>query len=73
MRFDGVDTATLAKVRLGMRRRMAFVLQKPIVFNASVYDNIAYGLRWRGMGENTIRDKIDNILFDQNGGIVGKP
>ena len=38
--FDGVDTDESARVRLEVRRRMAFVLQKPVVFNMSVYDNI---------------------------------
>jgi tungstate transport system ATP-binding protein len=41
---------------------MAFVLQKPIVFNMSVYDNIAYGLKWRGVGKSNIRQKVGSIL-----------
>ena len=60
--FDGVDTAESAKVRLGMRRRMAFVLQKPVVFNLSVYDNVAYGLKWRGVGGSALREKVSHIL-----------
>ena len=43
--FNGVDMTISEKARLEARRHMAFVLQKPIVFNTSVYDNIAYGLR----------------------------
>ena len=60
--FDGVDTTASAAVRLEVRRRMAFVLQKPIVFNMSVYDNITYGLRWRGMAKGNIREKASSIL-----------
>ncbi len=60
--FDGTDASAPPGVRLAMRRRMAFVLQKPIVFNTSVYDNVAYGLKWRGLGKSDIREKASNIL-----------
>ncbi len=60
--FDGVDSAQSARLRLEMRRRMAFVLQKPVVFNMSVYDNVASGLRWRGVGKNKLRQKVSDIL-----------
>ena len=60
--FDGVDTDTSAKVRLGIRRRMAFVHQKPVVFNLSVYDNVAYGLKWRGMRGSKLREKVTHVL-----------
>ena len=41
---------------------MAFVLQKPMVFNISIYDNIAYGLKWRGVEKSSIRQKVSSIL-----------
>lgn len=60
--FDGTDVTESGRQRLEARRRMAFVLQKPVVFNASVYDNIAYGLKWRGIRRDDIRDRLDDIL-----------
>ncbi len=60
--FDGVDTAESARLRLKMRRRMAFVLQKPVVFNMSVHDNVAHGLRWRGVKRNRLNEKVSYIL-----------
>ena len=60
--FDGTDTSASARTRLEARRRMAFVLQKPIVFNMSVYDNIAYALKWRGENKNSIHQRVSSIL-----------
>jgi len=60
--FDGVNTAAPAAVRLEMRRRMAFVLQKPVVFNLSVYDNIAYALRWRGIRGSRLKEKVSHVI-----------
>ena len=60
--IDGTDTAESAASRLEIRRKMAFVLQKPVVFNMSVYDNIAIGLKWRGMEKSAIRQITGEML-----------
>ncbi|MFC2016377.1 ABC transporter ATP-binding protein [Chloroflexota bacterium] len=60
--FDGVDVTESGRRKLEARRRMAFVLQKPVVFNMSVYDNIAYGLKWRGAEKGGIRQKVSSML-----------
>ncbi|MFC1948845.1 ABC transporter ATP-binding protein [Chloroflexota bacterium] len=60
--FDGVEITASEKTRLEARRRMGFVLQKPVVFNMSVYDNIACGLKWRKERKSSIRQKVDKIL-----------
>ncbi|MFC1993054.1 ABC transporter ATP-binding protein [Chloroflexota bacterium] len=60
--FGGIDVTESRKMRFEVRRRMAFVLQKPMVFNMSVYDNVAYGLRWRGKKQDEIREKVSSIL-----------
>ena len=62
IQFDGVDVTESGRVRLAARRRMAFVLQKPVAFNASIYDNIAFGLRWRGVSRSDIHQKVNDIL-----------
>lgn len=60
--FDGVDVTTNKSRRLEARRRMAFVLQKPIVFNMTVYDNVACGLKWRKQKEPALRQRVDQAL-----------
>lgn len=60
--FDGLRIPESGKQRLEVRRRMSFVLQKPRVFNLSVYDNVAYGLKWRGAKKGEIDRKVNNIL-----------
>jgi tungstate transport system ATP-binding protein len=60
--IDGVDVTLSENIRLETRRRMAFVLQKPVVFNLSVYDNVAYGLKWRGLNSRQIKEKVSTIL-----------
>ncbi|GAH56484.1 unnamed protein product, partial [marine sediment metagenome] len=60
--FDGMDVTDNKSLRLQARRRMSFVLQKPVVFNMSVYDNVACGLRWRREKEATIRQRVSRAL-----------
>jgi len=59
---DGICIPRSGKQRFEMRRRMSFIHQKPQVFNLSVYDNVACGLRWRGEEKGRIAGKVDQIL-----------
>ncbi|MBE0430975.1 MAG: ATP-binding cassette domain-containing protein [Dehalococcoidia bacterium] len=60
--FHGQCVPRSGKRRLEIRRRMSFVQQKPRVFDASVYDNIACGLNWRGEDRIMTAGKVDRIL-----------
>jgi len=60
--FDGKCIPRSGKQRLEIRRRMSFIQQKPQVFDLSVYDNIACGLRWRREEKNRISEKVDHIV-----------
>lgn len=41
---------------------MAMVFQKPVAFSMSVYDNIAYGMKIRGMGRGDISAAVNGAL-----------
>jgi tungstate transport system ATP-binding protein len=43
---------------IGTRRQMSMVFQKPTVFNMSVYDNMAYSLKLRGMPQNETMKRV---------------
>jgi tungstate transport system ATP-binding protein len=60
--FEGKCVPRSGKQRLEIRRRMSFIHQKPQVFNLSVYDNVACGLRWRGEKRHGIAEKVHHIL-----------
>jgi tungstate transport system ATP-binding protein len=40
------------------RRRIALVMQDPLLFDTSVFDNVASGLRFRGIAKDEIRRKV---------------
>jgi len=60
--FDGVDVTVAESDRLAARRRMSLVQQKPIVFSMNVYDNVAAGLKWRGVAKDSIMGKVEHAL-----------
>jgi len=47
---------------LSFRRRLAMVMQAPLLLHASVYANIASGLRFRQVSETEIRQRIEEWL-----------
>lgn len=47
---------------VALRRRMALVLQDPLLFDATVYDNVAAGLRLRGLGAGETRRRAHAAL-----------
>ncbi|MDP6613157.1 MAG: ABC transporter ATP-binding protein, partial [Candidatus Hydrothermarchaeota archaeon] len=61
--FNGTNLMTARGVELlSIRRKMALVFQEGVVFDASVYDNVAYGLKVRGIGREEIRKKVKEAL-----------
>jgi tungstate transport system ATP-binding protein len=60
--FDGYKVNNSEKARLEIRRRMAMVSQKPAVFSASVFENVAYGLKVRKEKAANLRHKVMNAL-----------
>jgi len=62
--FDGVSVGAnvSARKRLEIRRRMAMLFQKPALFKTSVFDNITYGLKFRGEVKESIEEKVNRAL-----------
>ena len=56
--FDGADSLST----LEYRRRIALVLQEPLLMDASVKDNAAIGLRFRGIPKAEIERRVSHWL-----------
>ena len=47
---------------LDLRRRFTLVLPRTGIFNATVYQNVAYGLKIRGINRGEIETKVNEVL-----------
>lgn len=57
--YDGVEVKGNED---SFRKKITMVFQKPVMFNTSVYNNIAYGLRLRGYSGDEIKKRVENAL-----------
>jgi tungstate transport system ATP-binding protein len=56
IRFNGQQAS--AEADTVYRRHIALVMQDPLLFDATVFDNVACGLRFRGVSKIEIRKKV---------------
>ncbi|MGB9717375.1 MAG: ABC transporter ATP-binding protein [Thermoproteota archaeon] len=61
--FDGqiVDYSS-KKDRVALRRKIGMVFQQTVLFNMSVFDNVAYPLKVKGENERDIKQKVKETL-----------
>ena len=45
-----------------LRKLSTMVFQTSAIFNTTVYNNVAYGLRIRGMSDEEIKNKVEKVL-----------
>lgn len=60
--IGGKETDVPERDRVALRRRMAVVFQKPAALRGNVHDNIALGLKFRGLAPEEIRTRVRESL-----------
>ena len=60
--FKGKAVSSEGDGGLEVRRRMAMILQKPVVFRGTVADNAVYGLKVRGVPPEAARERAERAL-----------
>lgn len=61
--YKGKDLDEITrKEQVKHRRNFSFVRQKPVVRNATVFNNIAYGLKIRGIAFNKYKESVNEII-----------
>lgn len=60
--FDGAPIGGSAKDKAALRRRISMVFQQTVLFNMSVFDNVAYGLKVRGENGADPGKKVSETL-----------
>jgi tungstate transport system ATP-binding protein len=56
IKFSGQQAS--AESDTAYRRRIALVMQDPLLFDTSVFENVASGLKFRGIAKDEIRQKV---------------
>ncbi|GAI82652.1 unnamed protein product, partial [marine sediment metagenome] len=56
--YDGKDYHEVE--RLALQRRMVLLAQEPVMFNTSVFNNVAYGLKMRKKKDT--KEKVERVL-----------
>lgn len=57
--FDGEEVRRNLE---SVRKRVTMVFQTPVMFRASVFDNVAYGLKVRGVNGGELRERVERTL-----------
>ncbi len=60
--FNDVNTSGSEKHQRSIRRQMGLVLQYPALFDTTVFNNVALGLKIRGYPEAKIMEKVSDTL-----------
>ena len=69
--FQGTEVTP--RTEIAYRRRIAVVFQEPLLFDTTVLDNVAEGLRIRGKGRGEARDIArDNLELFKVGHLAGR-
>ena len=61
---SGVNVIAPETNPVEMRMRISMVFQKPNVFPKSIFENVAFGLRMRGMDRSMIPERVEKALVD---------
>jgi tungstate transport system ATP-binding protein len=60
--INGVMATKDKKQQLEIRRKMGMVFQKPIVLSTTVFENVSYGLRFRGVKGEELKSRVMEAL-----------
>lgn len=63
--FDGRNIIAKEEDLISLRSRIGMIFQKPTAFPMSIFDNIAYGLRLKGIkNKSELADRVEKALKD---------
>ena len=58
IKINGTTATRDKKQQLELRRKMGMVFQKPIVLSTTVFENVSYGLRFRGVKGEELKSRV---------------